>query len=859
MYRAVTTILLLALVCCLPALAQNRLAQLQPIPSSAFDPSTLLTGGDREAEVNCEYRGCYGDIAYTFDLPNRWGDELYAARFTTDISEWYQVRGVAVLVYPEGFQGTPGLRVYLYDDDWGLPGSVQDSVDIPNDSLPTTLGWAFAVLPKGGRYFGAGESFHIGFRTLGGEGDTAVLISDDANHNCPTEDRSTSYFEGEWHTMEDGWGDDYRFIVQVAPCDPNHVPVLIDVPADYGTIQEAIDIAEHYDTIRLADGVYTGTGNVDLQIRGIPLNLISANGPDNCIIDGQGTTPILKMIDIGAGGGIDGITFRGGADLYRGGALRVSGSLVVRNCVFYDNTGGYYGGAIAWESGGVDGQIDSCLFFRNSAGQGGALYLIRADIQITRCTFIDNTASLGSCMLCNDASPQISNTIIANNLGGDGVHNTQWHDYTAKPYFECSNIFGNEGGDWLGAFAYQLDLDGNLSLNPLFCDTVANVYTIDSLSPCAPGNVYNTCGVRMGREAVDCRVWPDSDADNVSDEIDNCSTIANADQLDTDSDGAGDVCDPCPLDADDDADADGWCADVDNCPAIANPDQADGDYDGVGDVCDNCLTTANTDQADTDSDGIGDVCDVCTDSDGDGYGDPGFALNECPEDNCPYMANPDQTDIDNDGVGDTCDWCIDSDHDGFSDPGYPSPYCDPDNCPDVYNPQQADIDGDNLGALCDNCPEVYNPDQDDTDGDGFGDACDNCVDLPNVDQLDSDGDGLGDLCDACPLDPDNDIDGDGVCGDVDNCPTVNNPGQEDITGDGLGDACCCLLRGDVNDDGAVNVSDLTNLVCFLFSGCPPLTCPDHLDVDASGAGNVSDLTYLVAHLFTGGPLPAPCP
>ena len=40
-----------------------------------------------------------------------------------------------------------------------------------------------------------------------------------------------------------------------------------------------------------------------------------------------------------------------------------------------------------------------------------------------------------------------------------------------------------------------------------------------------------------------------SDGDGVPDDADNCPSVANSDQLDTDSDGAGDVCD-----SDDDGD-----------------------------------------------------------------------------------------------------------------------------------------------------------------------------------------------------------------------------------------------------------------------------------------------------------------
>jgi len=81
----------------------------------------------------------------------------------------------------------------------------------------------------------------------------------------------------------------------------------------------------------------------------------------------------------------------------------------------------------------------------------------------------------------------------------------------------------------------------------------------------------------------------------------------------------------------------------------------DVDFDGVTDSCDNCVDDYDPAQADADGDGIGDVCDQCTDTDGDGYGNPGFSANTCLDDNCPYVANPDQSDADLDGVGDACE------------------------------------------------------------------------------------------------------------------------------------------------------------------------------------------------------------
>jgi hypothetical protein len=128
-------------------------------------------------------------------------------------------------------------------------------------------------------------------------------------------------------------------------------------------------------------------------------------------------------------------------------------------------------------------------------------------------------------------------------------------------------------------------------------------------------------------------VTPDGDGDVVVDSCDNCIAEPNPDQTDSDADGAGDACDPCPFDAFDDADADGRCADVDNCPDAWNPDQADDDEDTLGDVCDNCPGVANPNQADMDEDGWGNACD-CDNDDATVY--PGAPeINDGVDNQCP--------------------------------------------------------------------------------------------------------------------------------------------------------------------------------------------------------------------------------
>jgi hypothetical protein len=74
------------------------------------------------------------------------------------------------------------------------------------------------------------------------------------------------------------------------------------------------------------------------------------------------------------------------------------------------------------------------------------------------------------------------------------------------------------------------------------------------------------------------------DNDTWQDFQDNCPLVVNDDQVDTDNDGLGDVCETAapPMDTDGDGVPDG----VDNCPLTPNANQLDTDGDGIGDACD---------------------------------------------------------------------------------------------------------------------------------------------------------------------------------------------------------------------------------------------------------------------------------
>lgn len=371
----------------------------------------------------------------------------------------------------------------------------------------------------------------------------------------------------------------------------------------------------------------------------------------------------------------------------------------------------------------------------------------------------------------------------------------------------------------------------------------------------------------------------DTDGDGVADAIDNCPTLPNPDQLNSDSDVNGDICD-------DDDDNDGIPDGLDNSPINPNPGQEDIDNDGIGDASDNCATDPNPGQTDNDSDGLGDICDADDDNDGlNDFSDPGTPSN-----------NPFQFTSFTSFVGTT-----------FAATAQPNAFISVGKfdlststlvtigffnlstrvfTPEVLTPTELAMTGTFVVGIDNNsclCVEVKEGDfiTIDTDAgpmtavfpaisasspitslvlvsdDGstyttFSAAggtlstliksalipqpLDNCQFIANVDQLDSDGDGIGDVCDITP----EDLDGDGVLNGSDNCPNTHNPDQANFDGDLLGNVC----DSDNDNDGLSDVYEVTVLGtnAFAVDSDNDGVNDDAEDFDFDGITNIAEQT-----------------
>jgi len=279
--------------------------------------------------------------------------------------------------------------------------------------------------------------------------------------------------------------------------------VQADGSGEAPTIQAAIDSTTHGDTVLIADGVYTGVGNCELDFRGRRgILLTSANGPQTTIIDPQGSSSMPRRAftlaeNEDAETIIAGLTVRGGyggsfnGSASGGGMLCNESSPTVRNCVFADN------GAVA----------------------GGAVYSFAASPKFINCTFCDNSASLGSAVFSyNQSSVTLENCIIAFHPQGVPVSCYEGSSASAT----CTDIYGNAAGNWVAGLAGQGGINGNFSADPLFCNTAAGDFSIDDNSPCTPEN--NECEILIGAQDIgcycDCGVAGDMDCSRVTTPLD---------------------------------------------------------------------------------------------------------------------------------------------------------------------------------------------------------------------------------------------------------------------------------------------------------------------------------------------------
>jgi predicted outer membrane repeat protein len=187
----------------------------------------------------------------------------------------------------------------------------------------------------------------------------------------------------------------------------------------------------------------------------------------------------------------------------RGGGLLCEtfpdGTATLSHLTFLDNTATTGGGGMACLNSTMP-TISYATFARNSAVTGGGLEIAGGAVKLDQATFCANEASGagGGIYLDGASTIDLDTSIIAFSTDGEGI--AQW-GFTPQS-ISCTDIYGNADGDWVGPFAPLQGVNGNFSLDPLFCDAAGGDFTLAGDSPCLPPN--NTCGVLIGAHDQGC-------------------------------------------------------------------------------------------------------------------------------------------------------------------------------------------------------------------------------------------------------------------------------------------------------------------------------------------------------------------
>lgn len=303
----------------------------------------------------------------------------------------------------------------------------------------------------------------------------------------------------------------------------------IRVPQDQPTIQAGIDAASNGDTVLVANGIYTGTGNRDLDFNGKTIVVKSVNGADyttiDCELSGRG---FYFHNGEGASSVVDGFTITKGNG-FNGGAIYCDNSSpTIINNIITENSTQNHGGAIYCENYSSPNILNNIINNNSAPYQGGAIccfsnsgpFILNNTIlgnsakfyggikcgtgtitNITGNIIVHNTA-LYTCgaIACCDSTIIINNTITDNSGGYGGIYcwdssttiiNTIiWNNNPQEIYLSGGPItmtYSDVRGGWAG--------DGNIDSNPLFVNPANDDFHLCQGSPCIdagdPDPIYN--------------------------------------------------------------------------------------------------------------------------------------------------------------------------------------------------------------------------------------------------------------------------------------------------------------------------------------------------------------------------------
>jgi len=260
------------------------------------------------------------------------------------------------------------------------------------------------------------------------------------------------------------------------------------VPDEYATIQAAVNACKDFDTVIVAPGRYSGSGNRNITFNGKSITVRSIDPGDPQIVNST-------VIDCEGKG--RGFAFYMGENV----DSTVAGLAV---------TNGYalLGGAIYCYNNSSP-SITNCVIITNSAVFGGAIASTnsKSHPNITNCTITTNSALVGGGgIYCNGGSPKIKNCIISGNFAPDGgaIYS---HNAGNPLIVNCTIAANTASSSAAGIYCYK---SSNLTIN----NSILWGNTATNASEVLVGNLDAPTSIRISHcdiQSPDENVIRDSD------------------------------------------------------------------------------------------------------------------------------------------------------------------------------------------------------------------------------------------------------------------------------------------------------------------------------------------------------------
>ena len=264
------------------------------------------------------------------------------------------------------------------------------------------------------------------------------------------------------------------------------------VPADFPTIQYAVNAALDGDEIVVAPGTYTSTAAEVVDMHGKEIWLHSSAGAEVTIIDGEGTRRGIYCHNGETSNTIiEGFTITNCYSTSGGGMYNYVSSPTLTHCTFTGNTANYGGGMR--NTNNSDPTLTNCTFENNTATSGGGMYNnYNSNPTLTNCTFTGNTAieDGGGMWNENNSSPTLTNCTFTNNTAENGGGGISCGTATISGCSFIQNIASNGGGVYSGG---ENSKDSPTISNSNFCENDPDA--IGGNWNNGGGNEFlNTCG-----------------------------------------------------------------------------------------------------------------------------------------------------------------------------------------------------------------------------------------------------------------------------------------------------------------------------------------------------------------------------